>query len=77
MFPASAGLALEVTAHLACPLPQPLLTATLCAVRPVTRLTGVATVTATVHCVVRVWVNESWPRMWSLRRLIVRVEVAA
>jgi hypothetical protein len=47
------------------------------AVRPLTRLTGVPTVTSTVHCLACVWVNESRPRMWPLRRLLVRAEVAA
>jgi hypothetical protein len=46
-------------------------------VRPLTRLTGVAAVMGTVHRVGCVWVNESWPRMWPPRRLIVQVEVAA
>jgi hypothetical protein len=50
------------------------------AMRPITRLTGVAAVTGTVHCVVCVVrVNESRQRMrlQALRPGLVRVEAAA
>lgn len=50
------------------------------AMRPVTRLTSVAAVTGTVHCVVCVVrVNEAWLRMrlQALRPGLVRVEAVA